>query len=375
MMQDSKKKISIVVPTYNEKDNIEPLVNRIAAALRSFDYEIIIVDDDSKDGTAEAARGLSAEFPVRVIVRKNERGLASAVVKGFTESSGQIIGVIDADLQHPPEVLPSMVDAIEEGADVAVASRYVHGGGCEGWSRLRRAESKVATLIAHILLRSIRQVKDPMSGYFMLRRQSIADVDLKPSGYKILLEILVKGKINKTVEVPFVFRVRERGSSKLNTKQQVEYLKHLGSLMKYTGEFKRILKYCIVGASGVIVDMGIFWLLTAFTGVFEVFAAAISAETAIITNYTFNNFFTFADRSSPGIGPFLRRLFKFNMVSLSGIGIKLAVFWILVLIFGINRLAFNIGDLAVTTGLIFNFCGIAVATVWNYTVNTWWTWK
>jgi dolichol-phosphate mannosyltransferase len=362
MIEGSKKKLSIVVPTYNEKDNIVPLITRTATALGSLDYEIVVVDDNSKDGTAAAAGSMSPQYPVRVIVRKDEKGLASAVVRGFAEAKGEILGVIDADLQHPPEVLPSMVRAIEEGADAAVGSRYVPGGGCQGWSRLRILESKVATRFAHIMLPSIRKVKDPMSGFFMVTRKSIAGIDLRPSGYKILLEILVKGKIGKTVEVPFVFQVRERGSSKLNTKQQVEYLGHVFALMRYSGELKRIAKYCIVGGSGVIVDMGIFWLLTSFAGLFNVIAAAASAETAIITNYTFNNFYTFADRSKPGVRSFFSRLLKFNLVSLSGIGIKLAVFWALTLIFG-------------SYDLLFNLCGIAVATAWNYTVNTWWTWK
>lgn len=375
MTQGLNNKISVVIPTYNEKENIGPLIARTAAALKSFNYEIIIVDDDSSDGTADAASELSFQYPVKVIVRKDERGLASAVVKGFAASSGDILAVMDADLQHPPEVLTSMVAAIESGADTAVASRYVPGGGCEGWSRLRIIESKIATLFAHILLPKIRKVRDPMSGFFAVRRSVIENVDLRPSGYKILLEILVKGKTGSTVEVPFVFQVRERGSSKLNTRQQVEYLKHLLALVHYSGEFKRIMKYCIVGGSGIIVDMGIFWMLASFTGMFEVLAAAVSAETAIITNYTFNNFFTFADRSTPGVRSFFSRLLKFNLVSLSGIGIKLAVLWVLILIFGSYILVPGLWGMAVTTALVFNLCGIAIATVWNYTVNTWWTWK
>jgi dolichol-phosphate mannosyltransferase len=358
----SKRKISIVIPTYNEKDNIEPLLSRVGAVLQPYDYEILIIDDNSSDGTVELALEMASRYPLRVISRKTERGLASAVARGFVESYGEIVGVMDADLQHPPEVLIPMIKAVEKGADVAVASRYIAGGGCQDWSRLRILESKIATLFAHLFLRSARKVKDPMSGYFMVKRQTIDGVDLKPTGYKILLEVLVKGRIKEIAEVPFIFRVRERGSSKLNTRQQVEYLKHVVALMKYSGEFKRIMKYCAVGASGVVVDMGIFWLLTSIAGLFNVMAAALSAETAIITNYTFNNFFTFADRSVPGVSAFFNRLGRFNLVSLSGIGIKLAVFWILTLVFG-------------QYDLVFNLCGIAVATVWNYTVNTWWTWK
>jgi dolichol-phosphate mannosyltransferase len=364
MAFDSKqgKYISIVIPTYNENDNIQPLTEKIHQVLGQLNYEIVIIDDNSNDGTAETANRLSRKYPVRTIVRKNEKGLASAVVRGFSEAEGEIIGVMDADLQHPPEILMDMISTIQKSADVAVASRYIEGGGCKDWGLLRRFESKVATFIANLLLPGTRNVKDPMSGYFMVTRKSVEAIDLKPKGYKILLEILVKAKNLKTVEVPFVFQTRERGSSKLNIRQQIDYLMHIYQLMRTTNELTRFLKYCLVGGSGIIVDEGIFWLLISFTGIFNVLAAAISAEVAIISNYTLNSFFTFADRSSGGIRSFFSRLLKFNLVCVSGIGIKLAVFWILTLIFG-------------DFDLIFNLCGIAVATIWNYTVNTWWTWK
>jgi len=364
-MQNNKNKgkyISIVIPTYNEKENIKLLLEKLHVVLSKLNYEIVIIDDNSSDGTAEIAGSLTGTYPVKVIVRKDEKGLASAVVRGITESEGEIIGVMDADLQHPPEILIDMIAAIEKGADVAVASRYVEGGGCKDWGLLRRIESKTATLIASILLPSIRRIKDPMSGYFMVKRNALDGIELKPKGYKILLEILAKGKNLKTVEVPFIFLTRERGSSKLNFRQQIEYLKHVYQLMRSTGELTRFIKYCLVGASGIIVDEGIFWLLTGLAGLFNILAGAISAECAIISNYTLNNFITFADRSSSGARSFLGRMLKFNLVSISGIGIKLAVFWILTSIFG-------------NYDLIFNLCGIAVATLWNYTVNTWWTWK
>jgi len=166
----SDSTVSIVIPTYNEKDNVTALVERLGKALAGRKYEIVFVDDNSKDGTAEAARAMAAKYPVRVIVRTTERGLASAVVHGFHNTTGDIIGVIDADLQHPPEVVADLVKAIENGADLAIGSRYVKGGGCEGWSLTRRIISKGAIFLSHLFLGKTRGIHDPMAGFFMLRR-------------------------------------------------------------------------------------------------------------------------------------------------------------------------------------------------------------
>ena len=139
--------VSIIIPTYNERDNIEPLVKRINSALSGYNFEIVIIDDDSRDGTAVIAENLSNEYPVRVIVRKDEKGLASAVVEGFKQAKGEILGVMDADLQHPPEVLPDLLSAVEDDADIAIASRYVPGGAIPDWGLLRRLISKGAIFL------------------------------------------------------------------------------------------------------------------------------------------------------------------------------------------------------------------------------------
>ncbi len=181
------KAISIIIPTYNEKDNIIPLVERIDHALSNHDYEIVFIDDNSGDGTAKLAATLSPKYPVKVIVRKNKRGLASAVVDGLSHVAGQIIGVMDADLQHPPEIIPDLLREIQNGADIVIASRYSKGGARQGWSLTRRIISKGAIFLAHLLLPSTRQVSDPTSGFFMFNRQVIANANLRPTGYKILL--------------------------------------------------------------------------------------------------------------------------------------------------------------------------------------------
>jgi len=356
------KAISIIIPTYNERDNIVPLVERIDHALFNHDYEIVFVDDNSADGTAELARSLSSKYPVEVIVRRNKRGLASAVVDGIGHTTGQFVGVMDADLQHPPEVIPDLLREMRGGVDIAIASRYVKGGGCQGWGLTRKVMSKGAIVLAHLLLPATRPVKDPMSGFFMFNRQVVANAYLEPTGFKILLEILMEGKFQNIAEVPYTFRIRSVGKSKLNAHQQVDYLKHVYSLMKRKGELLRFIKFCAVGLSGVLVNMGLLWWLTEFAGLFYLLSAAVSIETSIISNFVLNNYFTFRDRRPSGVKPFFNYLVKFNLVSLAGLGLNMGVLWLLTEVFGIYY-------------LLSNLCGIAVATLWNYLVNTWWTWK
>lgn len=354
--------ISIIIPTYNERENITPLVERIDRALSSRDYEVVFVDDNSKDGTAELINSLSGKYPVRVMVRKEERGLATAVVHGIDHSEGSTVVVMDADLQHPPEVIPDLVNKTGNGADIVIASRYIEGGGMKEWGLTRKIISAGAIVLAHLLLPATRAVKDPMSGFFSLKREVVGKARLKPSGYKILLEILMEGKFQNVAEVPYTFVTRSGGESKLNARQQIEYLKHLSSLMWRKGELTRFFKFCLVGLSGVGVNTGLLWLLTERAGLPYLASAAVAIETSIITNFILNNYFTFRLRNAPGVKAFFSRLMKFNVVSLAGLGINLGVLWLLTEVFGIYY-------------LVSNLCGIAIAFLWNYLVNTWWTWK
>jgi dolichol-phosphate mannosyltransferase len=356
------KFISIIIPTYNERDNVVSLVKRIGHALSDYDYEIVFVDDNSGDGTAELAAALAPEYPVKVIVRKNERGLASAVVDGISHAAGQIIAVIDADLQHPPEVIPNLLRKVKGGVDVVIASRYVKGGGCQGWGLSRRIISKGAIFLAHLLLPRTRQFKDPLSGFFMFNRQVVTHARLQPTGYKILLEILMEGEFKSAAEVPYTFKVRSSGESKLNAWQQIDYLKHIYSLMKRKGELRRFFIFCLVGLSGVFVNMGLLWLLTEFVGFHYLVSAAFAIESSIISNFVLNDHFTFPDRRSPTAKSFLNRLLKFNLVSLAGLALNMGMLWLLTEVFGLYY-------------LLSNLCGIAVAVLWNYLVNSWWTWK
>jgi len=354
--------VSIIIPTYNEKDNIAPLLARIDKALSGYDYDILIVDDGSSDGTIEAASELASRYPVKVIVRRNQRGLATAVVHGLEKASGQIIGVMDADLQHPPEVIPELIKALQGGADMVVASRYIEGGGCPNWGLSRKIISRVALVISHLLLPSTRPVKDPLSGFFMFRRQSVAPEKLKPIGYKISLEVMLTGRFQRVVEVPYIFEDRSAGKSKLNPGQQIDYLRHLFSLMARTGELKRLLKFCVVGLSGVIVNQGLLWLLTEFGGLAYYVSALFAIEASIISNFVLNDYFTFADRRTGRGRSFIMRLLKFNVTCLAGAGIQYVLLLLFTSVLGIHY-------------LISNLIAIAVAFLWNYFMSSWWTWK
>jgi dolichol-phosphate mannosyltransferase len=296
------------------------------------------------------------------MVRKEERGLATAVVHGIDHSDGSTVVVMDADLQHPPEVIPDLIGKAGGDADIVIASRYVDGGGLKGWGLTRRIISAGAIILAHLLLPATRAVKDPMSGFFSFKRQVIGKAKLKPSGYKILLEILMEGEFQNVAEVPYTFNNRSGGESKLNARQQIEYLKHLSNLMWRKGELLRFFKFCLVGLSGVGVNMGLLWLLTEKAGLPYLASAAVAIETSIITNFILNNYFTFRLRNAPGAKAFFNRLLKFNVVSLAGLALNLSILWLFTDVFGIYY-------------LVSNLCGIAVTILWNYLVNTWWTWK
>lgn len=222
------ERISIVIPTYNERVNLQALVERIFSACRGIEMEVVVADDNSPDGTADLAEELGGRFPVKVVRRFKDRGLSQSVLDGFRNAGGEILGVMDADLSHPPEKIPEMLKALEQ-ADVVVGSRTVEGGGVEDWPLARKLISTGATLLA----KPLTGVSDPMSGFFFIRRRVIENARLNPTGYKILLEILVKGRYDKVVEVPFVFLNRIVGKSKLNMKIQLQYLAHLLKLYVY----------------------------------------------------------------------------------------------------------------------------------------------
>jgi len=232
----------------------------------------------------------------------------------------------------------------------------------QNWSTVRKIISRGAIVISHTLLPASRTVKDITSGFFALKREVVADAELKPIGWKILLETLYMGNAQKTVEVPFMFALRTKGSSKLNSRQQIEYLKHIWSLMKRKGEHWRFLKFIGVGLSGVGVNEGVYWLLTRPVSLYDVAAQAISFEVSVISNFTLNDFFTFPDRRAPGAARFGRRLFKFNLVSLVGLGFQTGALLLFTRVIHLHD-------------MVALLIGIILATIWNYFVNSIWTWK
>jgi len=372
--------LSVVIPTYKERDNIENVVNILSGLLDQTipgNYELIVVDDDSPDRTWEVAENLIPDYPqLRVMRRQEEQGLSSAVIRGWQGARGSILGVIDGDLQHPPEVLTQLWQKIEQGADLAVASRHVEGGGVSSWSVIRRFLSRGAQVLGLVILPEVvGRVSDPMSGYFMVRRNAIANTTLNPIGYKILLEVIGRGQIGEIGEVGYIFRERTEGESKVTWKQYLDYIQHLIRLRLSTGRIGKIsqkvnfpigrfLRFGAVGLSGVFVDLTIFHLMRTVIHLGLTRSTILSAEVAILNNFLWNDLWTFGDISRKQIGKRQRfkRFWKFNMVCLAGIIIQTLV---------INFLYNNLGMNQYLAKLI----AIAVATIWNFWVNLKLSWR
>lgn len=232
----SNEPVSIVVPTYREVENLPVLTERIFSALRQANIpgELIIVDDNSRDGTDAAVERLAKDYPIRLITRTDERGLSSAVIRGFAEAKHDLLLCMDADLSHPAESVPDLVRAVaEDRAEFCIGSRYTEGGKTkEDWGPLRRLNSWGATLLA----KPLTSARDPMAGFFCLRRETLERAqaaDLNPIGYKIALEIMVKAGCRRVAEIPIEFSDRLHGESKLTFEQQLLYLKHLLMLYRF----------------------------------------------------------------------------------------------------------------------------------------------
>jgi dolichol-phosphate mannosyltransferase len=368
-LNSKRPKFSLVIPTFNESQNIEEIVNVLSELLdRTIpeNYELIVVDDDSPDRTWELACALIPNYPqLRVMRREKEKGLSSAVIRGWQAAQGEILGVIDADLQHPPEILLQLWEEMEKGAELAVASRHIEGGGVSEWSIVRRFLSRGAqTLGLLVLPEVISRLSDPMSGYFMVQRNSIANKVLSPVGYKILIEVAARGKIRWIAETGYVFRERVAGASKVTWKQYLEYIQHLISLRFSLWPVTRFLRFGVVGFSGVFVDMGIFYLLRTMFGLGLTRSAIFSSEVAIINNFLWNDLWTFGDisRHQKGKRKRLRRLLKFNIVCLSGLILNVMLVNFLFNVVHINE-------------YLSKLMAIAAVTFWNFWFNLKLSWR
>jgi dolichol-phosphate mannosyltransferase len=273
---------------------------------------------------------------------------------------------MDADLQHPPEINASLLKALDDGADMAIGSRYVPGGGVPNWGLLRRIISKGASSIAHLFLPSIRKIKDPMSGFYMFKREAMGTTEFKPTGYKILLEMLVMGNFKKVVEVPFIFEDRSSGRSKMKARQQIDYLKHVFSLMRRKGEVTRIFKFIGVGLSGTVVNLAVLALVSELTTWTKYVAEIPGIEISIITNFLLNDFFTFKDRRVDQNKSFIKRLLKFNLVSLIGAVINIALYTLILWLWGTDT---------TVSRLVAQAISIVIVFIWNYIFSLIWTWK
>ncbi|OAB59740.1 sulfonate ABC transporter permease [Phormidium willei BDU 130791] len=365
----SPLQFSLVIPTYNERHNLEILIEQLRQLLDrllSHDYELIVVDDDSPDRTWEVAQRLAETYPqVHALRRQGERGLSTAVIRGWQMSQGHVLGVIDADLQHPPEILEQLWQQIERGADLALASRHVDGGGVSDWSLSRRILSRGAQLVGLILLPGVvGRVSDPMSGFFMVRRSAIAERFLDPVGYKILIEVLGRGDISWIGEVGYVFQEREQGQSKVTWKQYLDYLQHLGKLRLDLLPVQRFLRFGLVGLTGVVVDLAIFYLLRERWQLGLTRSAMLSAEVAILNNFYWNDRWTFSDlsRQQRGWRKQLKRFLKFNIVCLAGLILNVLIVNLLFNLLGVND-------------YLAKLLAIALVTLWNFSINLKLSWR
>lgn len=285
--------VSIIVPTYKEACNLPELIDRLESVRNShhLDLELLLMDDNSQDGTEELVVQAGKEW-VHLIVRRANRGLSAAVIDGFSFAKKEIYLVMDADLSHPPEKIPEMLVHIAKGADFVVGSRYVTGGTTEeSWGWLRWLNSKVATLLARPLI----SLKDPMSGFFAFPRRLLAtNPPLNPVGYKIGLELLVKCNCQKVIEIPIHFSQRVRGQSKLSFKEQLLYLEHLRRLADYRyGEWARLVQFGIIGFSGTLVNL---FVLTFFLWLSVPVSASVALAILIsmLSNFLLHRKFTFS---------------------------------------------------------------------------------
>ncbi|MHC5610175.1 MAG: glycosyltransferase [Nostoc sp.] len=372
--------LSLVIPTYKERDNIQNVVSILSRLLDESipgNYELIVVDDDSPDRTWEIAQSLMPEYPqLRVMRRQQERGLSSAVIRGWQAATGSVLGVIDGDLQHPPEVLMQLLHSVEQGADLAVASRHVDGGGVSSWSVVRRFLSRGAQLLGLVILPGVLgRVSDPMSGYFMVRRSAIANATLNPVGYKILLEVIGRGNVDQLAEVGYVFCERKEGESKVTWKQYIDYIHHLVRLRLSTGRVGRIsrkvnfpigrfLRFGLVGFSGVFVDLTVFYLLRTVIHLGLTRSTILSAGVAIINNFLWNDLWTFSDISQRQRDPHQRfkRFLKFSAICLAGVILQALIINFLYNVLGINQ-------------YLAKLIAIAVATIWNFWINLKLSWR
>jgi dolichol-phosphate mannosyltransferase len=354
--------LSVIVPTFNERENVVPLVERIDACLRDCVWELLYVDDDSPDGTADIVRQLAAkDSRIRCLQRLGRRGLSSACVEGMLASSAPYLAVIDGDLQHDESLLPQMLAALKQGdTDIVVGSRYVAGGGTGEWGAARIRLSKFGTRLSRMLVPDT--LTDPMSGFFMLRRPVFEGAVRKLSniGTKILMDLFASSpEPLRFKELPYSFRLRQAGVSKLDSLTAWEYAMLL--LDKIFGHIVpvRFVAFCIVGALGVAVHFSILSVLLHFAHADFLVGQASATVCTMTFNFAVNNVLTYRDKRLRGLR-WLRGWLSFNIAC--GLGACMNV--------GLATYVNQVTGIWYVAAL----AGIAVGAVWNYAVTKRLTW-
>jgi len=354
--------LSVVVPAYNERPNIPLMVELLRQTLDGVSWEVIFVDDNSPDGTAAAVRAIGEhDRRVRCIRRIGRRGLAGACLEGMLASQARYVAVLDADLQHDEALLPAMLQCLRDGkADLVVASRRIEEGSDAGLSGARSRISRIASALAQRLLRV--ELTDPMSGFFMLRRAVVEEIAplLSSQGFKILLDIVATGGKLRIVELPYVFRERRHGESKLDAQIALDFIALLIAKLTNDAVSFRFLMFCLVGLTGVAIHMAALQAAVETLGLPFSAAQAAATVTAITWNFALNNLVTYRDQRLAG-WRFLTGLLRFQLVcavgAISNVG---AASWI-----------YNYN----TNWWLAGLGGALMGAVWNYVVSAAFVWR
>ena len=355
--------LSVVVPCYNEVDNVEELTHRLTETLQGIPWEVIFVDDDSPDKTSKKIADLASQNPkVRLVHRIGRRGLSSACVEGMLSSSAPYLAVMDADLQHDETLLPDMLTALRsQQLDIVVGSRYTNGGDIGGWDAKRAAYSRFATRISRYFTQT--ELTDPMSGFFMIRREVLMQRvrRLSSVGFKILLDLFASSSTPMHFqELPYTFKERHAGESKLDNRALLEF----GMLLldKWIGHLVpvRFVAFVLVGGIGVVVHFLVMLMIFRIKGSSFMVGQTVATLVAMTTNYLLNNFFTYNDVQLKG-WKLLTGWFSFILVCGIGAGANV----------GIASLLFQ----RHTNWMLSALAGIGVSSVWNYAVTAVYTWR
>jgi dolichol-phosphate mannosyltransferase len=356
--------LTVVVPTFNERDNVEPLLAKLDEALSGISWEALYVDDDSPDGTAAHVRSIAQRDPrVRCVHRVGRRGLSTAVIEGIMASSSPYVAVIDGDMQHDERILPNMLETLKsDGVDIVIGSRHVEGGGLGDWDKSRVAISDFATRLSRLIVPA--DLTDPMSGFFMVRRSAFEETvrRLSGQGFKILLDIFASApRTLQFRELGYQFRTRQHGESKLDALVVWEYLMLI--LDKWVGHIVpvRFVMFAAVGGTGVVVHFVALYLsLLALGQAYFAAAQAIATVLAMTSNFILNNLLTYRDRRLKGIR-FLWGLLSFYAVCSVGAVANV----------GVANFIFE----REYQWWIAGGAGVLVGVVWNFAASSIFTWR